>query len=55
MYWLFLIPAIILALFSDEIDKASNANKKLKELLIGSAIIVVIVSIQLIVQSIKII
>lgn len=33
IYWLFLIPAIVCALFADKIDKAVNANKKLKRLL----------------------
>lgn len=52
LYWLFLIPAIVLAIFSDKIDKAAHANKKLKKWLIGVCIILAVVTIALIVKSV---
>ncbi len=55
LYWLFLIPAIVLALFSDKIDKAANANKKLKKWLIAVCVILALVSIVLIVKSVGLI
>jgi hypothetical protein len=39
LYWLFLIPAIALAIFADKIDKAANANKNLKKWLIAVCVI----------------
>jgi len=52
LYWLFLIPAIALAIFADKIDKAANANKKLKKWLIAVCVILALVSIVLIVKSV---
>ena len=34
IYWYFLIPAIFLAIFSGEIDKAVKANQKLKNIIL---------------------
>jgi len=39
LYWLFLIPAIAIAIFADKIDKAANANRKLKKWLIAICVI----------------
>lgn len=54
-YWYFLIPGIIVALFSDKIDKAANANKKLKKWLIGLSAVLLVVIVLLIIKSIKVI
>ena len=43
IYWLFLIPAIACALFSNKIDKAFNANKKLKKVIIVLSVGVLLV------------
>lgn len=39
-YWLFLIPAIVLALFSDKIDKFANGDKKIKKLFILLSVVI---------------
>jgi len=54
-YWPFLIPGIIVALFSDKIDKAVNANKKLKKWLFGLCAVLLVVIVLLIIKSIKVI
>jgi len=54
-YWIFLVLAIFLAIFSDGIDRAAKANKSLKKWLIILCIILFLVSIVLIIKSVKII
>lgn len=34
VYWIFLILGIVCALFSDKIDRAVNADKKLKKVIV---------------------
>lgn len=55
LYWWFLIPAIAMAIFSDKIDKAANADKKLKKWLIAACVILVLISVILIVKSVGLI
>lgn len=55
LYWLFLIPAIAIAIFADKIDKAANANRKLKKWLIAICVILALVSIALIIKSVGVI
>ena len=54
-YWIFLVLAIFLAIFSDRIDKAAKANKSLKKWLIILCVILFLVSAVLIIKSMKII
>lgn len=55
IYWIFLMCAIFLAVFSDKIDRAAKANKKLKRWLIVLCIILALVSVVLIIKSVRII
>lgn len=43
-YWIFLIPAIVCALFADKIDAYAKADKKLKKVIIVFSVGIVLVS-----------
>ena len=42
IYWILIIAAILVAIFSDKIDKKINANGKLKKVIIAVCILLVI-------------
>lgn len=44
IYWIFLIPAIVCALFADKIDAYAKTNKKLKKVILVFSVGVVLVS-----------
>ena len=44
IYWIFLIPAIVCALFADKIDAYTKTNKKLKKVILVFSVGVVLVS-----------
>ena len=43
-YWCFLIPAILLAIFSDKIDEAAKADEKLKKVILVICVGVVLIT-----------
>ena len=55
LYWIFLILAIVVALYSNKIDAAANASKKLKKWLIVICAFLAITSIVLIIKSLGVI
>lgn len=55
LYWIFLILAIIVAVNSDKIDVAANANNKLKRWIIVICGFLAITSIGLIIKSLGVI
>ncbi|MET0015825.1 hypothetical protein [Oscillibacter sp.] len=53
IYWIFIIIAVFVLIFSGKIDAAAKADKKLKKLLIGACILLVVANTILIVISLK--
>lgn len=55
LYWLFLIPAIVLAIFANKIDEAASENTNLKKWLVVVCVILASVSILLMLKSVGLI
>lgn len=53
IYWLFLIPAIICALFADKMDQVVHADKKLKKVILALCTVLLLISALFILKSIS--